>query len=121
MSWVAAALAGGLGAAARFAVDLLARGRTAGGVTISTVVVNITGSLAAGAVAGFVIGGALDAASSTVAAGGFLAAYTTFSTSMEQAARLLDAGHRTAAAGHLVTHLGLSCAAAATGLVLTVS
>ncbi|MGF2949148.1 fluoride efflux transporter FluC [Microbacterium alcoholitolerans] len=112
-----AAACGGLGAGARYLVDVgvahLAGTRFPWGV----MVINITGSLALG-----VVVGALPAAAFVVGAG-FLGGYTTFSTAMLDSVALWRDGERAAsvvnvlgmlAAGVLAAVLGLAIGAALT-------
>lgn len=109
MIWLGIALAGGLGAIARFLVSqaLLARTTAPAG----TIVVNLSGAGAAGAIAGLLAGGLLTEQVAIVVAGGFLGAYTTFSTAMYETLQL-RARSGWFAAGTLV--LGESLAALAT-------
>ncbi len=109
---LAVALAGGAGAATRFVVDGLVRARWAGVFPLATVVVNVTGSLLIGLLAGAALFGGLGPTWLAVAATGFCGGYTTFSTAMVETVRLVQADEvRWAvlnAAGTLVT-----CVAAA--------
>jgi fluoride exporter len=113
--WAAVAVAGGLGAASRFLLDRLLSSRVAARLPLGTLVVNTTGSLAAGIVVGLAIGGTLGDELRTVVAGGFLGAYTTFSTAMYETGRLLEEGDRRVAIVNLLAPLLLSVAAAWAG------
>lgn len=123
MIWGAVMLAGALGAVCRFLVDLAVTGAGArlpggGRWPLGTVVVNATGSLAAGSVAGLAATGLLPADGELVVGGGFLGAYTTFSTVMVQTVRLLESGARASALGSLLLPMVVSCAAALLGWIL---
>jgi fluoride exporter len=113
--WTAVAVAGGLGAGARFLVDREVTRRTfRGRVPWGTWTVNVSGSFAAGIVGGLATGGLPDEVA-VVVAGGFLGAYTTFSTAMLEAVRRVEAGEPGRALGVLVLPLALATAAAACG------
>jgi fluoride exporter len=113
--WVAIALAGALGAASRFLLDRAVSSRSAARLPFGTLVINVSGSFAAGAVAGLVASWALSEVARTVVAGGFLGAYTTFSTAMYETARLLEEGDRRIGVVNLLAPLVLSTPAAAVG------
>jgi CrcB protein len=74
------ALAGALGALARFAVHGLVQSRTASRIPYGTIVVNVTGSFVLGVVVGIATYHGLDADVRTVVGTGFLGAYTTFAS-----------------------------------------
>lgn len=79
MTVVFVALAGGLGAVARFVVDGFIKDRARDGFPWGTLTINLTGSL----LLGFVVGlgfGALPETLTHVVGAGFLGGYTTFST-----------------------------------------
>lgn len=114
MIGVLVALAGGVGAVARFVVDaLVARLRT--GFPLGTVVINVTGSFLLGLVAGWWSGHGGDPGLRTVLGTGFLGGYTTFSTASVEAARLALAGRGIAAAVHAVGMMTVAVLAAALG------
>jgi CrcB protein len=83
-------LAGGLGAAARFIVDGLVRAKARTALPVGTIVINMTGSLLLGILAGATQHGAPP---SLLAIGGtgFLGGYTTFSTASFETVRLVQA------------------------------
>ncbi|WP_313479405.1 CrcB family protein [Microbacterium sp.] len=105
-----AAACGGLGAAARYLIDIgiagIARSRFPWGV----MVINVTGSLLLGVVVGMLPGSAF------VVGTGFLGGYTTFSTAMIDAVSLWRDGARRAAVVDVVGMLVLSLVAALVGL-----
>jgi CrcB protein len=97
---------GGLGAIARFVLDDAVEGRLGGVFPYGTLVVNVSGSFALGALVGAALGG--DAFS--VAGTGFIGAFTTFSTWALESHRLAEDGE-----------LGLGLANVAVSLVLGVA
>lgn len=107
-----AAACGGLGAGARYLVDVgvarLAGTRFPWGVML----INITGSLALG-----IIVGGLPAAVFIVGAG-FLGGYTTFSTAMLDSVALWRDRERVASVVNVLGMLGVGVLAAGLGLVI---
>ncbi|TDE88861.1 CrcB family protein [Occultella glacieicola] len=85
-------LLGGLGAAARFAVDGAIRGRWSRLLPVATMIINVTGSVVIGVLAGALSTGVISADVYTVAATGFCGGYTTFSTAMVESVRLVASG-----------------------------
>jgi len=110
--WLAVAVAGALGATTRYLVDHLVSARLQGLLPWGTFLINVSGSLLAGVIVSLAAGQAITPAWSQVLAGGFLGAYTTFSTAMYESVRLLEDGARREAAINLVLPL-LSCVLAA--------
>lgn len=106
------ALAGGLGAVARFVLDGLIRRRTSGAFPAGTLIINLTGSLLLGLLAGLVTGG-LSEQLQTVLGTGFLGGYTTFSSASVETVRLLQERRFRAAVGY-----GLGMVVLATALAL---
>lgn len=114
------ALAGGLGAVARFVLDGVVARRNPFRFPLGTLVVNVTGCLLLGLLTGTVIASGGAEEFQVILGTGFLGGYTTFSTASVEAVRLavgtralvLSFAH---AAGMLV----LSLAAAGVGLWLT--
>lgn len=84
MTVVVAAVAGSVGAVARYLVTGAVQERSGSSLPLGTACVNLLGALALGLVMG---AGSLSAASS-VAAVGFLGGFTTFSTWMIETVRL---------------------------------
>lgn len=107
---------GGLGAATRFVVDGLIRGRWSHTFPVATVLINVTGSLAIGLLAGaglyHGLGSDLHAATAT----GFCGGYTTFSTAMVETVRMIQSGQVRRAVVNAVGSLVLAVAAAALGV-----
>lgn len=88
--FVAVAVAGGVGAMARFSIDSAITSRGARGLPWGTILINVTGSLALGVVVGLVVGGLLPPEWQAVLGVGFLGGYTTFSTASYETVRLLQ-------------------------------
>ncbi|ACQ78788.1 Camphor resistance CrcB protein [Beutenbergia cavernae DSM 12333] len=101
MTLVLIALAGGVGAAARFVVDGVVRSRAAL-PWLGTTVVNVSGSFLIGLLAGFAVAHAVPATWHAVVATGFLGGYTTFSTAAVEGVVLLRAGERRRAAVYVL-------------------
>ena len=84
------ALAGGLGAASRLLLDGIIRTRVSGRLPWATILINVTGSLALGFLAGLAVGNLVSDASYAIVGAGFLGGYTTFSTASFETVRLLQ-------------------------------
>ena len=112
------ALAGGLGAGARFVLDgaIRARGRTT--LPVGTMLINVSGSLVLGLLAGLVLANRLPAEVQTVAGTGFLGGYTTFSTASVETVRLLQSGRPGTGLLNALGTMVLALAAAAGGLAV---
>ena len=112
------ALAGAVGAPARYLVDgyLLRRNRTA--FPVGTLVVNVSGSLVLGFLTGLALYHAFPATPKTVLGTGFCGAYTTFSTFAYETVRLVEERRYTIARAYLVAGLLLPALAAAAGMAL---
>jgi fluoride exporter len=114
--WVA--LAGALGALVRYAVHTLVQSRVAGIFPVGTVVINISGSLVLGFLAGLVIYQGMDPDVRTIVGTGFLGAYTTFSSFSYETFGLLEDGAPRAAVVNAVGSVVAGLIAATIGLVL---
>lgn len=108
--FVALAVAGGVGAASRFALDGVIRARTAGIAPWGTITINLSGSLVLGLLTGLAAASLLPDSALAIAGTGFLGGYTTFSTASVETVRILQ--ERRWGAG-LVVGLGTLIAAAA--------
>ncbi|MGW9628805.1 fluoride efflux transporter FluC [Microbacterium sp. NPDC055521] len=105
-----AAACGGVGAAARYLIDIGVARVTSSRFPWGVMLINITGSLLLGAVVGMLPGAAF------VVGAGFLGGYTTFSTAMIDALSLWRDGEQRAAVADVIGMLVLSLAAALVGL-----
>ncbi|MCH8509990.1 MAG: fluoride efflux transporter CrcB [Phycisphaerales bacterium] len=112
------ALAGGAGAAARYTLDYAVTRRLRTALPLGTWAVNIAGSFALGLLVGLLSGSGGEPAVLIVIGGGFLGAFTTFSTWMYESVRLAESGARRAAAVNLLGPLIAGLIAAAAGLWL---
>lgn len=112
------ALAGGVGAAARFVVDGAVRSRTRGELPLGTMVVNVSGSLLLGVLTGLGLAHLASDAVVLVLGTGLLGGYTTFSTASVETVRLLQAGRYAASLLVTLGMLVVSVAAAGAGLWL---
>jgi fluoride exporter len=117
MTLVAVMGAGAVGALLRFLVDGAVKHRRSPTFPWATLLINVTGSLLLGALAGAVIAGAPTALQQVLGTG-FCGGYTTFSTASFEAVRLLEQRRVPAAAGYAVGTLVASTAACALGLLL---
>jgi fluoride exporter len=116
--WLAVAVAGAAGAVARYLVDLMSWRRSTGRRPVGTAVVNLTGSLLAGLVAGLAVYHGLGEAAVRVAGAGFCGGYTTFSALAFETVALAGHGERHAALANLVVNLAGGIVAAAAGFAL---
>ena len=115
------ALAGGLGAVARFVADALIARHNPFRVPVGTLLINITGSLALGVLTALLAAGPPESAAATeraVLGPGFCGGYTTFSTASVETVRLWMAEGRGTGLGYAAATLVGSVAAAGIGLVL---
>jgi CrcB protein len=109
--WVAVGVLGGVGAIARFSVDALVTAHTAGRFPAGTFVVNLSGAVLLGLLAGLALKG--DAL--LLAGTALLGSYTTFSTWLFETHRLAEDGQGRAALLNAVASVVLGVAAAALG------
>ncbi|AEE45367.1 fluoride efflux transporter FluC [Cellulomonas fimi] len=115
MTVLLVALLGGLGAATRFVVDGEIRARVPQRLPLSTMVVNVSGSLLLGALVAAHVHGLVPDVLLVAAGTGFCGGYTTFSTAMIESVRLLQAGAYGRAAVATVGTLVLAVGAASAG------
>lgn len=120
MTVLLTALAGGLGAAARFLLDTLIARHNRLAVPIGTVLVNITACFLLGLLTGLVLGDLGLREVKAVLGVGFLGGYSTFSTASVEGARLVLQRRYGQAIVHAGGMLLASLAAATLGLVLVV-
>ncbi|MEZ5079280.1 MAG: CrcB family protein [Thermoleophilia bacterium] len=112
--WVGVAVCGAMGAVARFAVAQALAARTPATFPLGTFAVNSIGSFLAGVAAG----AHLDGTARVVLVGGFLGAFTTFSTWVVEAHRVGHAHHRRATVVYVGTTLLAGLVAAGVGWAL---
>ncbi len=112
------ALAGALGAPARFLVERAISRAHRSRFPWGTFVVNVGGSFALGLLAGAVLAQGFSKDTQTVLGTGFLGAYTTLSTFAYEIVRRAEEGHRTVALTYALGSLVAGVAAAAAGLAL---
>jgi fluoride exporter len=111
------ALAGGLGAAARYVVDGLVTDRSRARMPVATLTVNVTGSFLLGVVTEWGRAGG-SAAVVTVLGVGLLGGFTTFSTASVELVGLVRSERPGAALALAVSMLVLSLSAAVVGILL---
>ena len=111
-------LAGGAGAVARFVLGGLISSRFRSELPFGTILVNVSGSLLMGLLAGAVIFHSAPAALQTVLGTGFLGGFTTFSTASVDTVRLLQARRPILALINAAGTLIITVVAAAAGLAL---
>ena len=114
MIWVAVAIAGAAGAVCRFLVDHAVTARRRGRFPWGTLVVNLSGAVVIGVVAGAVAHAGVHPDVRLVAGAGFCGAYTTFSTLIYETWRLIEDRAYASAVANLGS-LVLSAPAAAAG------
>ena len=111
-------IAGASGAVARFEVDALIKLRWRSPFPLGTLLINVTGSLLLGVLAGLVLFGGQPSVWQTVFGTGFCGGYTTFSTASFETVRLVQQGRHGYALANAVGSLVLSVAACAAGLAV---
>jgi CrcB protein len=109
-------VAGATGAVARFVLDALVKQRWSSPFPLGTVIINVTGSLLLGVLAGLVLFHGQPSAWQTVVGTGFCGGYTTFSTASFETVRLVQQGRHGFALLNALGSLVLSVAACALGL-----
>ncbi|MFB9377081.1 fluoride efflux transporter CrcB [Kineococcus gynurae] len=114
---IAVAIAGGVGAVARFALDGAVTARAGTRWPLGTLLVNVSGSLVLGGLAGLLLRG-VDPRWVLVLGTGFCGGFTTFSTAAVDALRLLRSQRAGSAIAYAATTLIASVAAAGAGFAL---
>ncbi|WP_026554178.1 fluoride efflux transporter CrcB [Arthrobacter sp. 35W] len=112
--FTALAVAGGLGAAARFVVDGVVRSRLKTGYPWATTIINVSGSLVLGFLAGATLAQLLPSDWSVILGTGFLGGFTTFSTASYETVQLIKARRYAAS---LASGLGMLAAAVAAAML----
>ena len=110
------ALAGGLGAAVRFMADGLIRARVRTAMPWATILINVSGSLLLGFLAGLVMEGQAPESLQLIVGTGFLGGYTTFSTASLETIRLVQSGRMGLALVNGLGSMAVSVGAAAAGV-----
>ncbi len=118
VSFVLFALAGGLGAGARFVLDGVIRTRLRTPFPWATMIINVSGSLVLGLLVGLAFEQGSAGGFGVLLGTGFLGGYTTFSTASYETVQLLRQRRYRAAFTSGVLMLVLCVAAAALGLWL---
>lgn len=113
-TWLGVAVLGGVGANARFFVHTLVAARAGSELPLGTLVVNASGSLLLGVLAGVSLSGDALVLAGTATIG----SYTTFSTWMLETELLAGNGRRTAALLNVLVSVALGVGAVALGRVL---
>jgi CrcB protein len=111
-------VAGACGALARFLLDSSIKSRRQSPFPWATVIINVTGSLLLGILAGLVLFHGQPTAWQTVVGTGFCGGYTTFSTASFETVRLVQQNRRSLALLNAVGSLVLSVAACAVGFAV---
>ena len=115
---VLVALAAGLGAVCRYALDQVVQHRTARQFPYGTLLVNVSGSLLLGVVLGLAAQGALPSDVTVVVGTGFAGGFTTLSTWAWETLALASSGDLVGAGWNVVASFGLGLVAAAAGFGL---
>ncbi|NWL13536.1 fluoride efflux transporter CrcB [Paenarthrobacter nitroguajacolicus] len=116
MTVVLLALAGGIGAAVRFMVDGFIRQRFKTALPWGTILINVSGSLALGFLAGLLMRGQAPESLFLIVGTGFLGGYTTFSTASLETIRLIQSGRTGLALINGLGSMAASVLAAAAGV-----
>ena len=113
---VGIAVAGAIGAPARYLVDGFVQDRSAGSFPWGTLVVNVLGSFALGGITGLVVHHDFGGAPRLRLATGLCGAFTTFSTFSWETVRLLEEGEWGPALANVGGSVLAGLAAAAAGM-----
>lgn len=112
--WIGVALLGGVGAVARFLLSTAVARRSEGWFPSGTLAVNLSGTV----LLGLLVGASLHGDALTLAGGGLIGSYTTFSTWMLDSERLAEHHSDRALLVNLGGSLLLGLAAVALGRAL---
>ncbi len=112
------AVAGALGAPVRYLLDGYVQDRSESVFPLGSLVVNVSGSLLLGLLAGFALYHAFPATPKAVLGTGFCGAYTTFSTFTYETVRLAEERVYGAALQNALMSVVLPALAAAAGLAV---
>jgi CrcB protein len=111
-------LAGATGSLTRFLLDASIKQRWRSPFPLATVVINVTGSLLLGVLAGVVLFHGQSIMWQTVVGTGFCGGYTTFSTASFETVRLVQQDRRALALLNAIGSLVTSVGACAVGLAV---
>ncbi|MGO2942243.1 MAG: fluoride efflux transporter CrcB [Brevibacterium aurantiacum] len=114
--FIALALAGGIGTAARMLLDGIIKSRVSSGIPWGTIVINVSGSLVLGLLTGLASDQILPESWHLVIGTGFLGGYTTFSTASFETVRLIQERRWAFSLANGLGTLVLATAAAGLGL-----
>ncbi len=112
------AVAGAIGAPARYIVDRWIQNRVTSGFPLGTFVVNVSGSLVLGLLTGLALYHGFSSTPRIILGTGFCGAYTTFSTFTYETVKLAEGGALGTALRNAVATLIVPCLAAGAGLAL---
>lgn len=118
MTVVAILIAGACGAVARFVIDGAIKQRRSTVFPWATLVINVTGSLLLGVLAGLVIYHAAPTDLQAIVGTGFCGGYTTFSTASVETVRLAQRRRRALAVSNAIGSVVGATAACAIGLAV---
>ena len=114
---LAVAVAGAVGAVARYLVDGAVQDRTAGPFPFGTLTVNVVGSLILGFLAGYTLSHTGGRTAKTVVGAGFCGGLTTWSTASWETVRLAEEGATKTAVAFTAVNVVASFVVAAVGIV----
>ena len=112
------AIAGAIGAVARYEIDASVVRRVPSGLPVATLAINVSGSFVLGVITGFALYHGLPNTPRLILGTGFCGGYTTFSTFAYEVVRLTDDGRRRQALTVLVLSLVVPALVAALGMAL---
>ncbi|MCA1842215.1 MAG: fluoride efflux transporter CrcB [Actinobacteria bacterium] len=118
MLLIAVAVAGAIGAPARYLADTFIQERVPGVFPWGTFLVNASGSFLLGLLTGLGLYHGLGDVPKTVAGTGFCGSFTTFSTFSYETVRLLEDGALFEAVANMSASVGVGLAAAALGMAV---
>jgi CrcB protein len=112
------ALAGAVGAPARYLLDSWIEAKRSTDFPLGTLIINLTGSLILGFVTGLALYHGLGKLPRAIIGTGFCGAYTTFSTFSYETVKLIEEGELKNAALNTTASVVIGLLAAAAGLAL---